>query len=344
MVRAERIGLGGFPGRLGNDELFYYSLTNDKKIQAILTNWGARLLALNMPDREGNIDNVVLAYPNLEGYKLDESEIGSIAMSRWGNRISNAQYIDPESKQPIKLEANWRKHTLHSGKAQKRWSHRVWKTGYIGKNYVEFGLKSPNGEQGFPGEVDITLIIALNEVNELIFDYKAMVSGRTTPINIVEHIYWDLNGVRTSKGIQNHTIWTNADRYLPVTDDLIPKGTISPVAGTYLDFRRKEDGIGKKVLEKDAERLDNCLVFPKDMDHLVTVYSPLSGRGVTMNTDQECVQLYGGIHLGCTGLAIEAQRPVDIINQKELQKHFHNGFVKPGETYRQKTVFTFFTK
>lgn len=344
MVKLEKIKLDGFPEMLGDDELFYYSLTNKDKIQVVITNWGARLLTVNMPDREGNIDNIVLSYPNLDYYKLDESEIGSIAMSRWGNRISNAQYIDPESKQPVKLEANWQGHTLHGGSPKSRWSHRVWKIGNVGQNYIQLGLESDDGDQGFPGKAYVTLTVALTETNELVLDYSGMVSKKTTPVNIVEHIYWDLNGVRTSKGIQNHKIWTNADKYLLVTNDLIPTGVISRVEGTYLDFRAQEDGIGKKALEKDAEMLDNCLVFPKDQEHRVTVYSPLSGRGFSMKTDQECVQLYGGIHLDCSGLAVEAQRAVDIINQPKLKKHFYNGFVNPGETYKQRTTFTFFNK
>jgi len=284
----------GFPNRHESREILYFSLQNTNGLEAVIMNWGARLLKVNMPDKQGKRGNVVLAYPSLDGYLHDDSEIGSLLVARYVNRIRNHQFIDPASKQPIELVQNWLTHTLHSDYPAGRWSNRFWEVKDVGKNYVELGLVSGDSDQRFPGQVDITMELSLTDDNRLIQMTAARVSGKTTPLNIGGHVYWNFEDYST-RNVQSHIIETNAAHFLEVDKELIPTGKVLLVQESpYLNF------LTPKRIGDDAKNIDNCLVFPRAKGTFgsVRVYSPYSGRGAVMSTNEPCSQFYVADHMG----------------------------------------------
>ena len=217
---------------------------------------------------------------------------------------------------------------------------------------------SPDGEEGFPGTLTTVVTYTLNDDNELIWEAKATVTGKATPVNIVHHTYWNLSNNQDSS-INDHVLTLNAKSYLPTDAGLIPTGTIAPVAGTPMDFT-KPTAIGDRV-EEDFEALklgggyDHCWVLDplpegQPLQSAATVHDPKTGRTLEILTDQPGIQFYGGNFLANdidgkdgksyphrSALCLETEGFPDAPNQKS----FPNSILKPGETYSHKMVHKF---
>src|SRR3989338_159246 len=261
--------------------------------------YGLTVLDVTTPDRDGTPTQVVLGYDSLEDYKKDRSYQGRGAVGRVANRIGNAQFVGVDG-QVVRLVGNDgpdNRNQLHGG--PKGWSSRNHR--YIGaenkgdKIITSWELISPDGEQGFPGMVNLTSLVSLSEDGSLTFEYSANTT-KPTPINTTMHSYWNLNGSRSKTDVLNHMVQSNAVKYVKVDGQLIPVGALPNVAGTRYDFVSEVQlGLPWRFGEQGY---DNCLVFPvSSKQGLVMVRSPDTGITLDVITDRPSTQLYTGFFL-----------------------------------------------
>jgi aldose 1-epimerase len=330
-----------------------YVLTNSSGVKAKLITYGALLTEMHVPDREGKTADVVLGFDNLDAYLAGHPMFGA-TVGRVANRIADAKFtLDGKE---YKLAANDGPNTLHGGK--KGFDKAVWKAeakeAADGVS-VRFTHRSPDGDEGFPGNLDVAVTYTLTNKNELKIDYTAT-TDKATPVNLTHHSYFNLSGGKTAD-ILGHELMLTADKYTPVNDKLIPTGKIESVQGTPLDFT-KPAVIGARFdqLKGDPIGYDHNYVLPgegKSLALAARVVEPKSGRVLEMYTTEPGVQFYTGNFLdgklkgkGGTvygkhaGFCLEAQHFPDSVHHPE----FPSIILQPGKTYRQTTVYTFLTK
>ncbi len=322
---------------------------------AVLTDLGARLLELHVPDREGNLADVVLQRPTLDDVSTDDNYMGSTA-GRYANRIRDGKlFIDST---PTQLSINEGTNHLHGGLRgfdRKMWSVGSQTTG----NEVTFWRISPHGEEGYPGTLTTSVTYRL-EGSSLSIDIRATTDAATV-VNIVHHSYFNLGG-HDSGTILDHLLEMRSSFYTPVDDDLLPTGEVLTVEGTSFDFRAPTP-IGKNIADvrhSGAGRVTdsgvgydhNWVLEGVGMRETVFITDPKSGRRLTMSTNQPGVQLYVGGYLeGVTGkapvdaypafagLTLETQTFPDAVNHS----HFPQAELHPGDTYLNSIRFDFST-
>ncbi len=332
-------------------EVDLYTLTNKHGLVAKITNYGAILTELHVPDRTGKLGNVVLGFDNLEGYLKGHPYFGS-TVGRVANRIAKGKFtLDGKE---YTLAVNNGPNSLHGG--LKGFDKQVWKAA-ITKSAdgpsVSFKYHSPDGEEGYPGAVDTTVEYTLTNKNSIKIEYTAKAT-KDTPINLTNHTYFNLSG---SGDVLRYEMQLNADQYTPVDDTLIPTGEIAPVKGTPLDFTFAHP-IGEHIKELggDPNGYDHNFVINgggKALTFTARAYDPNSGRTVEMSTTEPGVQFYTGNFLDGTitgfggftylihdAFCLEAQHYPDSINHK----NFPTSVLKPGQTYHQHTEYTFSVK
>lgn len=323
--------------------------------KAVLTDLGARLLELHVPDRNGDVADIVLQRSTFEEIATDDNYMGSTA-GRYANRIRSGSLTIDDS--PVQLSINEGENHLHGGLSgfdRKIWSIEPDET----NNAVTFWRISPDGEEGYPGTLTTSVTYQLID-HGLNIDINAT-TDRPTITNIVHHSYFNLGG-HDSGTILDHELEMRSEYYLPVDDNLLPTGEVLTVADTPFDFR-KATSIGAhlaQVTHSGAGRASdagvgydhNFILTGNGMRDVVTVTDPRSGRRMTMATDQPGVQLYVGGYLeGVTakapattypafaGFTLETQRFPDSPNIS----HFPSAVLRPGETYVNRMAFTFST-
>ncbi|MCP5538510.1 MAG: galactose mutarotase [Akkermansiaceae bacterium] len=346
-------------GNIDGQEVKIYTLTNTKGMKARISEYGAILVSLEVPDKDGKPADVTLGYDTLEGWQSNTSYLGS-TVGRYGNRIAHGKfsldgkdYTLATNNDPGGIPC-----ALHGGKVG--FDKVVWKGEAVSKDGaqgVSLSYTSKDGEEGYPGTLKVTVAYWLTENNELIWQASAT-TDKATPVNIVHHSYWNLTG-DPNNTINNHILKLEADHFLPTNAGLIPTGDIAPVAGTPMDFTAPT-AIGKRVNE-DTEALklgggyDHCWVLRKGegVRLAATLRDPSSGRVMEILTDQPGIQFYGGNFLDGTitgksgvsyqhrtGLCLETQHYPDSPNQPA----FPNTILKPGETYSHTMVHRFSIK
>ena len=314
-------------------------------ITALLSAWGANLVALTMPDRDGRFADVVLGFDTPAEYAANRGFYFGCTVGRVANRIKGAAFsLDGVDH---RLAANDGPNHLHGG-PDRSFDRVEWSARRVASDEgqaVEFGYVSPDGEEGYPGTLDTRVRYTLTRGDELRIDYIAR-TDRTTPINLTSHTYWNLAGAG-SPTVLDHELIVDADRYTPADDELIPLGTLGPVDGTPLDLRRPTR-IGARIAELDATGAagyDHNLVFREGRsvaEPAATLRDPASGRVVEMFTSQSCVQVYSANFLGDTpgmGGAIYRRRSAICLEPQVAPDSVHNPqwgpiFLRPGETYR----------
>jgi aldose 1-epimerase len=324
-----------------------FTLANPRGMQVRVMTYGATLISVRVPDRGGRMDDVVLGFDRFDDYLTKARYFGSI-VGRYGNRIGNARFsLDGR---PIQLAANNGKNHLHGGVSG--FDKRVWMAKPLersGASGVIFTYTSADGEEGYPGTLKATVTYTLTDRNELTLDYEAT-TDKPTVINLTNHSYFNLSG-RGAGSILGHQLLINADRYTPTDSTQIPTGQIVPVAGTPFDFR-KPAAIGARI-DADHEQLrygdgyDHNFVLNggRELHLAARVADPSSGRTLQVDTTEPGVQFYAGnkLDLARNGFArrsafcLETQHFPDSPNKP----NFPSTVLRPGETYRSKTVFTF---
>jgi aldose 1-epimerase len=332
-----------------------YTLTNANGVSVSIITYGGIVTSVIVPDRYGNMANINLGFDNLADYQTRNPYFGCIT-GRYANRIANATFeLDGNT---YTLAANNGPNSLHGGAVG--FDKRVWEaTPVEGDNEVgvSFHYLSPDGEEGYPGNLDVTVVYTLTDDNELRMDYTATTDAPTV-VNLTNHNYWNLAGEGQGT-IYDHILWVDADRYTPVDATLIPTGELAPVEGTPFDFRLpKPIGPGQRSSFEQivlGRGYDHNFVLNRDegdtsMMLAARVHEPESGRVLEVWTDQPGLQFYAGNFLdgsliGPSGhlyrqsdaFALETQHYPDSPNQPD----FPSTVLRPGETYQTTTIYRF---
>jgi len=344
-----------FKMTVNNKEAALFHLKNSNGVSAAITNYGARLVGLAVPDKNGKMVDVVLGYDSLSGYmKKGEPFFGAI-IGRYGNRIGKAKFT--LDGQEYKLDMNDGPNSLHGG--AKGFHAVIWDGKQLSDSAIEFTYTSPDMEMGYPGELKTTVTYSLTSDNALKIDYSATTT-KAGPVNLTNHAYFNLNGEGSST-INDNLLMINADAFTPVDSTLIPTGVLQPVANTPFDFT-KPTVIGSRVDSAD-EQLKNGKGYDHNFvlrdssktSHLAaTVYAPQTGIFMEVYTTEPGIQFYGGNFLNGkdndgkhghaygyrSALCLETQHFPNSPNQAS----FPSTILKPGETYSTTTSYKFSVK
>jgi len=322
-----------------------FSLTNGAGAVVKVTNYGTIITEIHVPDRRGLDADVVLGFPDLQGYLGGHPYFGC-TVGRFANRIAKGRFeLDGKSYQ---LAINNGPNSLHGG--LEGFDKVVWRAEPQAGASVLFKHHSPDGDENFPGNLDVQVRIALTEQNELVLEYEA-VTDQATPINLTNHSYFNLAG---AGNVLDHALMLNASHYTPTDATQIPTGEIAPVAGTPMDFRTPV-AIGSRFsqLSMKPAGYDHNFVIDGGGASLVLaarVVEPATGRTMEVLTTEPGVQLYtanyldstlagkGGLRYGqYSALCLETQHFPDSVNKP----NFPSVILRPGEVYRQKTIYRF---
>ncbi len=341
-------------GQVKGQEVKLYTLTNGNGMRVDITNYGGIVTRLLVPDGKGNIDDVVLGYDELEKYVQHNDPYFGALIGRYANRISRAKFaLDGKTYQ---LAFNDGDNALHGGESgfdQKVWEAEPFESDEaVG---VRLHRVSPDGEEGYPGQLDSKVTISLTVDNELKFEYQAT-TDKPTIVNLTHHGYFNLDG-QGEGTILDHELMLNADHFTPIDDTLTPTGEIRSVKGTPLDFTEPTP-FGARI-KQDDEQLKygngydhNCVLNGKGtgLTLAARVKGPDSGRVMEVYTTEPGLQLYSGNFLDGSnvgkegkvykhryGFCLEAQKYPDSPNKD----NFPSPVLRPGETYTQTTVYKF---
>jgi aldose 1-epimerase len=332
-----------------------YTLTNRSGAVVKIINYGASITGLTVPDRNGKLEDVILGYDSLQGYVDDKSYFGVIA-GRYGNRIGKGKFT--LAGKEYQLTINDGENHLHGGKLG--FNKMLWTAKEVADSAgpsLELTYTSPNGEEGYPGKVTLSVLYTLTDANELRIVYTGT-TDKATILNPTHHSYFNLSG-SFSNTILDHLLTIEADTITPVDKGLITTGKMMEVAKTPMDFRTPTV-IGAHIGDQFEQ-----LVFGKGYDHnwvlrnynkkvrkAAELYEPKSGRLMTVFTDQPGLQFYSGNFLNGsakgkgvayqyrTGLCLEAQAFPDTPNKPQ----WPSVTLQPGEVYHQTTIYQFSTK
>ena len=328
-----------------------YTLTNKNGLVMKVTNFGCTVTALSVPDKNGILADIVLGFNDLQGYLKATAYFGAI-IGRYGNRIAKGLFkIDGMT---YTLAKNNGPNTLHGGITG--FDKVIWEATEVNDS-TGVGLRlhylSKNGEEGFPGNLDVTVTYMLTNANEFRIGYEAT-TDKTTPLNLTQHSYFNLAGAGNGD-VLGHQVIIYAQRYTVVDSTLIPTGELRDVKGTPFDFTQTQT-IGAKINELGGKPVgyDHNYVLNSGGTKLtlaVSVIEPVSGRMMDVYTDQPGVQFYTGNFLDGTitgkegkvynqyyGFCLETQKFPDSPNQPT----FPNSILKPGETYKSTTIYKFY--
>ena len=348
-------------GQVGEAPVFLYTLTNRQGLKARITNYGTILTEMHVPDRQGEMVDITLGFDKLEDYLPRHPYFGCIC-GRVVNRISNARFTIDDRE--YTLTKNYGEHHLHGG--DQGFDRKVWMV--AGESESDNGTSvtmtytSPDGEEGYPGNLTTTATYTLADDNSLTFEMEAETDAPTI-VNLAHHAYWNLAG-HDAADVLGHELQLNAPSYT-VSDGLgVPTGEISPVEGTRFDFTKAKAlgaDIGNIAADAKDQREGYDVNFvlegsPGRLRRAARVREPVSGRTLEVHTTAPGVQLYTGNYLDGsfqgkggiayqkqTGFCLETQHFPDSIT-KEGRPGWHSIILRPGETYRHTVVFTFGTE
>ncbi len=333
-----------------------YTLTNTSGMRVRILTYGGIIQSIEVPDRHGQFANVALGFDNLTDYIERNSPYFGCITGRYANRIARGRFTLDGTE--YVLATNDGPNHLHGG--EQGFNARVWEATEVRTQEgvgVRLSYVSPDGEEGYPGRLAVTVTYLLTERNTIEIDYRATTDAPTV-VNLTNHTYFNLAG-EGSGSIYDHRLMLNARRFTPVDENLIPTGELASVADTPLDFTRPTP-IGKRIRESHpqlviARGYDHNWVLHREQPGLTLaarVEEPTSGRVLTVHTTEPGIQFYSGNFLDGTlvgasgriyrqgdGFALETQHYPDSPNQP----NFPSTVLRPGEVYRSATVFGFST-
>lgn len=329
------------------DKVQLFELQNKNGMVAEVSNYGATLMRLLVPNKDGTKTNIVLGFDNIAQYEKESPYFGS-TVGRVANRIAKGEF-ELDSK-TYKLAVNNGPNTLHGGLKgfdKRMWSAKPFENG--SDRGVTFALVSRDMEEGFPGEVSVSVTYTLTDADELRLYYEAT-TEKPTPINLTNHSYFNLSGAGMGD-ILSHELTIHADKYTPVDDTLIPLGTLEKVSHSPMNFQTAT-AIGAHINQVKGGYDHNYVLKgdrkPDDKAVLaVEVKDPKSGRRLQMHTTEPGVQFYsgnfldgslignGGAYKKHFGFCLEAQHFPDSVHRP----NFPNTILRPGEVYKQTTIY-----
>ncbi|UCD48961.1 MAG: galactose mutarotase [Phycisphaerales bacterium] len=332
-------------------EVLIYTLTSSKGFRARITNFGATLVSLHVPDRDGSLGDVVLGFDTLEGYINQTAYLGS-TVGRYGNRIAKGKFTLDGTE--YTLATNNGPNHLHGG--LQGFDKKVWETQEAvateDEAWVKMTYLSPDGEEGYPGNLQCTVTYTLTNSDELRISYEAETDKKTV-LNLTNHSYWNLAG-QGSGDILGHELMINAEKFTLIDQELIPNGVIASVHDMPLDFTRPRT-IGSR-LRQTASGFDHNYVLSGpvgEMKLCARVREPGSGRVMEIHTTEPGVQLYTGNFLDGSivgkggakydkhaAFCLETQHYPDSPNKPQ----FPSVVLEPGQKFASQTVHKFSTK
>ncbi|MBD5301370.1 MAG: galactose mutarotase [Bacteroides sp.] len=344
-----------FVGEYNGKPTALFTLENANGMEACITNFGGRIVSLMVPDRNGELRDVVLGFDSIAAYFPENNQTDfSAAIGRYANRINQGRFvIDGDT---IQLPQNNFGHCLHGGPTG--WQYQVYDAEQPNDSTVVLTLNSPDGDNNFPGNVTAKVTYTLTSDNSLDIAYEA-VTDKPTVINMTNHAYFNLNG-DPSQPITDNQLYVNSTTYTPVDSTFMTTGEILPVSGTPMDFTTLRV-IGERINETDFEQIrngngyDHNWVLATGGDDSVVaaqLVSPSTGIVLDVLTDEPGIQVYSGNFLDGTvtgknakvynqraGICLETQHYPDSPNKPE----WPSTVLRPGETYKSHTVFSFST-
>ena len=353
---AEQTTLSGlkradFQSAVNGDSTDLYVLTNANGVEVTLTNYGGRIVSVMVPDREGNMKDVVLGFDNVDDYVNVDNNFGA-TIGRYGNRIANGK-ITVEGVE-YQLPQNNFGHTLHGG--FEGFDKKVFQAEQINDQTVVFSYLSEDGEANFPGNLDVKVTMTLTDDNAIDLQYEAT-TDKETVVNLTNHTYFNLSGDGNNT-ILGDLLTIHADAFTPVDDTFMTIGEIAPVEGTPMDFRTPA-AIGERIDQYDYEQLKNgdgydhnwVLNTGGDVTQVAaTVYSPVTGIQLDVYTNEPGVQVYTGNFLDGTvtgkngavyakrnAICLETQKYPDSPNKPD----WPSPYLKPGEKYSSRCIYKF---
>jgi len=363
-VNSQPFGLAKFTENNQTSEVpaTLWTLRNENGLVAKVTDYGATLVEMHVPDKGGRYADVVNGFDSVAGYQGEDNQYFGCTTGRVCNRIAKGKF--KLNGKEYSLLINNEPNHLHGG-GDGALSKVMWRgTSFASREGqgVIFSYTSPDGEEGYPGTLVILVTYTLTHGDELRIEYEAKIDGgdQSTPVNLTNHAYWNLAGAGSGT-VLNHLLTLNADKYTVSDDTLIPTGEIADVAGTSLDFRKLHI-IGDRIPDRDASNTEECKTGAKGYDHnfvlngksgemrlAATLKDPASGRVLEIHTVEPGIQFYSGNFLkGQTGkggktypfrgaVCLETQHFPDSVNHT----NFPSTVLKPGETYRTSTIHKF---
>lgn len=340
-----------FETTIDGKQVSLYSIKNENGVEIDITNYGGRVVALMVPDKNGKFEDISLGYDSIQGYLAQEDFFGTL-IGRYGNRIALGKFtLDGEE---YTLATNNDPNHLHGGPGG--FHARVWDVNQVDDQTLELMYVSPDMEEGYPGELSVKVVYHLTDDNELQIDYTATTDKKTI-VNLTNHTYFNLNGAGNGD-INGHELMVNADYFTPVDETLITTGELLEVEGTPFDFKELT-AIGARV-DEDYDQLkygngyDHNFVVnheePGDTTLAAKVVAPESGRTLEVYTTEPGIQFYGGNFLDGTAVGnkgkayefrsafcLETQHYPDSPNKPE----FPSVVLEPGDTYKSYCSYKF---
>jgi aldose 1-epimerase len=331
-------------GKYLDRTVYRYDIINSSGASISLIEFGARLISVNVPDAEGALDDVVLGYDNLEDYINDENSFGA-TNGRVSGRIAHGK-ITIEG-QSYELETNLGDHHIHGG--SKGLKKSLWSAEIIEARDsagIIFTILSPDGDDGYPGNLKVTATYSWNEQNELHFDLEAE-TDKACPINLTQHAYFNLAG-KKADDMQNHQLLINAPQRLAYYEDGIPTGEILDNIGTPYDFTLPTK-IGDALVKNECFDVNMVLESGDDLKLAAELSEPLTARKMAIFTTRPGIHFYSANHLDSVtakkakvynkhaGVSLEPQHFPDAIHQAQ----FPNTLLEPGEVFRAKNIYKF---
>ena len=338
-------------------EVVAYTLKNTSGAYVKILNYGGILNQICVPDRDGKLADVICGYDTIEGYLTAGGYQGAL-IGRFGNRIGQAKFVlDGKEYNLYKNDGDNHLHGGKDGFDKKFWDASAWEIN--GTSYLALSYVSPDGEEGYPGTLTVKVVYSFTEDNTLTIEYHAA-TDKATVLNLTNHAYFNMAGYENGR-LEDQLLYVNADATTAVGAGLIPTGEIADVTGTPFDFRKE------KTIGQDINADDEALILGAGYDHnfvlnnkvgvvchAATLSDPVSGRSMSVYTDQPCMQVYTANCINeddapfkgnvpqkkrCA-VCFETQHAPDAVNHP----NFVSAVLRPGEIYHYTTIFAFFAK
>lgn len=340
-----------FQSSLNGDSIDLFVLSNANGVEVSITNYGGRIVSVMVPDRDGNMKDVVLGYDNIDDYRATDNNFGA-TIGRYGNRIAHGK-ITVEGV-GYQLPQNNFGHILHGG--PEGFDKKVFKANQIDNQTLELTYLSEDGEAGFPGNLSVKVTMILTNDNAIDIQYEAE-TDKETIVNLTNHSYFNLSG-DANKTILNDVLTINADQFTPVDDTFMTTGEILTVEGTPMDFRNS-NVIGERIDNYEYEQLK----FGDGYDHnwvlntggdisqlAASVYSQETGILLEVYTTEPGLQVYtgnflDGTNVGKYGAVYNKRNAICLETQKypdsPNKSNWPSPYLKPGETYTSRCIYKF---